>query len=112
LAGAAVGRFHEELNREQYDAICREAEEEFCGDGKRDDTVKFLQAVRRKLGDAGTESLVNLNVNTSLEGVTITTQYKTTFARGMANETFTWLRKNGKLKLYGYNIQANALVMN
>jgi hypothetical protein len=112
-ANISVRRFHEELNSGQYEEIYREADRGLAEQGKHDQLVKFLEAVHVKLGDADTESLLSITVNTTTSGGTFTVaQYETTFAQGAAVETFTWTRHRGTLKLYGYNIQSNALVVN
>jgi hypothetical protein len=112
LANAEVRHFHQKLNSGHYEEICREADEDLAGDGKHDEFVKFLEAVHTKMGDAGPESLVNIRVNPTTGGSFITTQYNTIFGRGTGIETFVWIRTHGSLKLYEYNIQSNALVLN
>ena len=112
LANASVRHFHEQLNNGRYEDIYGEADEGFVRSGKREDLVKFLQAVHTKLGEASSESLTNINVNAATRGTFITTVYATQFTRGRAVETFTWIKRNGVLKLYGYNVQSNALILN
>lgn len=112
LANTAAREFHERLNGAQYDEICLHADEGFTGTGNRDATARFLEAVHTKLGNAGASNLVNIRVNSTTGGNFIVTEYKTTFDRGSAVETFTWKKSNDALKLYGYNIQSNALVLN
>ena len=51
-------------------------------------------------------------VNAGTSGTFIVARYDTTFARGKATETFTWIKRNGVLKLYGYHVESNALVEN
>jgi hypothetical protein len=113
LANIAAQRFHQELNSGQYEQIYSEADQGFAQPGKHDELVTFLQAVHTKLGDVRMESLLSIHVGASTGGgAFITTQYNTTFARGTGVETFIWVKSRGSLKLYGYNIQSNALVMN
>jgi hypothetical protein len=68
--------------------------------------------VHNKLGDASAEKQANVIVNVNAGRTLITTEYNTTFARGSAFETFTWIKKGDALRLYGYNIQSNAFILN
>ena len=106
-ANQLVRHFHRELNSAQYGEIFDEADEGFT---KREELASLLGAVHTKLGDAGTESLTNMSVNAGTDGTFVTTEYKTVFARGSAIETFTWIKKGGTLKLYGYNVQSSVFV--
>ena len=112
LAEPAVQAFHAKLNAGPYEEIYQEADSGFTGEGKHDELVKFLTAVHTKLGDAGVTNQVNMLVNATMSGTFITARYDTTFGRGKAAETFTWIKKNGTLKLYGYHIEGNALIEN
>jgi hypothetical protein len=110
-ANGAVRHFHQELNDGQYEQICQEAETGFCETTKHDEVTSFLQGVHKKLGNATAESLIGMNVNANTNGTFITTRYNSTFADGSAEETFTWVKSSGKLKLHGYNIQSNAFIL-
>ena len=112
LASVAVQHFHEQLNAGRYEDIYQEATEGFRGGSKREELVKFLTAVHAKLGNAGAPSAGSINVNATPGGTFVTTQYNTKFEKGDATETFTWLKTAGTLKLQGYNIQSNALILN
>jgi hypothetical protein len=105
LAEPAVEAFHAE-------EIYQEADAAFTGTGKHDGLVKLLAAVDTKLGDAGVTNQVHMFVNATTSGTFIVTRYDTIFARGTAGETFTWTKKSGNLKLYGYHVESNALVEN
>jgi hypothetical protein len=112
LANTAVQRFHRELNTAQYEAICSEADDAFNQSDQHDQLLRFLQGVHTKLGAARTESLNGIRVNATAQGTFIVTSYQTTFERGAAVETFTWVKSAGSIKLYSYNVQSNALIFN
>jgi hypothetical protein len=112
LADSAVGEFHRRLNAGLYEEICREADEGLAGEARHAELVKFLEGVHNKLGDAGVSSQINMRVNASTFGSSVVAQYNTTFAQGSAVETFTWVKKSNSLRLYGYDIRSNALVVN
>ena len=114
LANAAVRHFHSQLNEGLVEQICSDADAGFQQVQGHDETVKFLQGVHTKLGLAQSEKLTYMTVNATTGGTFLTTVYQTTFDRGLATETFTWLKTisgNG-LKLRGYNIQSNAFIVN
>ena len=112
LSDAAVQRFHQQLNAAEYQAICNDADEGFRSGQNQEDIIKLLTAVHKKLGAAGKDSLINLEVKATTNGTFTTAFYDTKFANGDATETFTWIKSGGGLKLYGYNIQSMALIVN
>ena len=112
LSTVAVQHFHEQMNGAEYAQIVDEADEGFRHSGMtRDQLMKFLNAVHSRMGNAGVSNLANITVQATPGGTFIITVYRTKFDRGDAVENFTWLKKDGELLLYGYNIQSNALVM-
>lgn len=110
LSGNGVQQFHALLNSGQYDQIYDGASDAFRASGNKADMIKFLQAVHRKLGDAGSYTLKNLNVTATTTGTYITAEYGTTFTQGDAVEIFTWLRSGQKVLLYRYNVQSMKLI--
>lgn len=111
LADAAVRHFHQQLNAGDYEGIYREADEGFRAGQSHDDSIRFLETVHKKLGSGGAETQLNVRVDTNTRGTFLTTHYTTAFAIGTATEMFTWVKSNGTLKLYGYHIQSNALIL-
>ena len=108
-SNAAVAEFHSRLNRTDYQAIYQAADEELQHLGKSSELLTFLTSVHAKLGEAGAVSLQNINVNSANGRSTITTRYNTKFANGAAVETFTWIKRDGILKLYGYHVLSDLL---
>jgi Protein of unknown function (DUF4019) len=111
LSDAAVRHFHEQLNSQKYDEIYREADDGFKAGQSHDELIMFLQAVHKKLGDARDEKQVSIRADTNTHGRFITAWYRTAFTSGSAVETFIWVESSGTLKLYGYHIQSNALIL-
>jgi hypothetical protein len=109
LADGAVRRFHMQLNNAEYDQICREADEAFLTDEKREQLLHFLEAVHRKLGNVDAETQSNLRVNATTGGTFIIAVFTTRFTSGQATETFTWRKSGNTLKLYGYHIESEAI---
>jgi hypothetical protein len=112
LANAAVNEFHQRLNDAKFDEICDKADAGFTKAGQREDMVKLLAAVHSKLGNAGAENLASLRVNATPSETLLIAEYNTQFERGSAVETFTWVKSTGALRLRGYNINSNALILN
>lgn len=110
-ANAAVHHFHQQLNTEEYEEIYRESDDGFKAGQNHDELIEFLQAVHRKLGNAGDATRTSIRVDTNTHGTFITTWYRTAFATGSATEMFIWVESSGTLKLYGYHIQSNALIL-
>jgi hypothetical protein len=111
LAENAVQQFHQQLNAADYRSICKSAAEGFCNGQANDRAVRFLKGVHQKLGAAGAGTRSNLNVNSSTNGTFVSVEYSTTFAAGLATESFTWIKRGGKLQLYRYNVQSDALIL-
>jgi hypothetical protein len=109
LSEPAVQQFHQELDAGQYEAICGQAAEGFCGNRADGETVRFLKGVHEKLGNVGAVQRGMINVNANTGGTFVTIQYNTSFALGPAQETFTWIKGANTLRLYRYSVQSNAL---
>jgi hypothetical protein len=110
LSDTAVQRFHDELNRGQYDEICREGDEGFHQGERHDDLLRFLQLVHTRLGNLEISKQVNLHVKAGTGGTFLTSQYSSHFTQGQAMETFTWRKQGGTLTLYGFSVQSKALL--
>lgn len=111
LSNAAVKHFHEQLNEEQYEQIFAAADDGFQRSADREETIKFLQAVHRKLGSAEQTNLRNITVQATGAGTFVIASYITKFKNGEGTEQFTWTKTDGQLKLHGYNVQSKALVI-
>jgi hypothetical protein len=110
LSDQAAQRFHAQLNRGEFDEICRDADDAFSQSEKHDELVHFLDVVHKRLGDAGVAKQVHLNVNATTDGTFVTSEFNTQFAEGQASETFTWHKSGDRLRLYNYKIISNALL--
>jgi len=111
LSANGVRQFHSLLNSGQCERIYEGASDAFRTAGSKEDLIKFLQTIHRKLGDAGTHTLDSMNVTATPTGTYITAVYRTTFAGGEAVETFTWVKSGQRVVLNGYNIQSLKLIM-
>lgn len=109
LSNDAVAHFHQELNAGSFDQIWQAADEGFRRGGTREQLLAVLLMVHTKLGDANSSTLFNIQVNANPNGTFIVAAYNTRFAKAPAVEKFTWKKTGGVLKLYGYNVNSDAL---
>lgn len=112
LANVAISHFHDQLNGANYSEIYSGTDDAFRSSGSQEELLKFFEAVHRKLGAAGSSSLVNIKVMVMPNGTFITSVYNTRFELGQATETFNWIKKGDTLILHGYNINSKALIVN
>jgi hypothetical protein len=110
--GQAVDGFHRQLDAGQFDAIYAAGSDDLKRITPQERFTALLSAVHRKLGAfrSGGQNGFNDTVNTS--GHIVAVQYRSTYARGAAAETFTFRIVDGAPKLAGYNINSDALILN
>jgi hypothetical protein len=109
LSNAAVRQFHSQLDSGSYNDIFQNAAPEFQSSGSREDLSKFLAGVHSKLGASRDFHLTNINVSKSNHGSFLRVVYQSSFEQGSAQETFTWKKENGTLKLVRYDVNSKAL---
>lgn len=110
LSYIAVATFHTHLNSGEFEDICNEADEGFASRDKRDELLRVLEAVHRKLGEAGATNLTNININATTNGTFLSANFATAFAQGEAREEFIWKKSGRTLKLYRYNVVSSAFL--
>jgi|CZKS01.1.fsa_nt_gi hypothetical protein len=106
-ATAAVERFHQRLDSEQYAAIYLDTDDAFRKVTSEKEFTQLLSAIHRKLGATQSKQSAGWNVTTTSTSVV----YRTKFAEGEATEQFRWRMDNGKAWLLSYNINSNALIV-
>jgi hypothetical protein len=104
LASAAVERFHQQLNAAEYDTIYSEATNDFRQSSNHDDTIRFLQSVHDKMGNAGKTSTIGFHMNWNKGHLWVNRVLNTQFALGQGQENFIWILEQDQLQLYGYHI--------
>lgn len=111
-AGAEIDTFHARLNNENYDGIYDKTSSEFRSVTSQEEFEKLLSAIHGKLGRVESSKQNGWQAN-NFNGVsTIVIGMETTFEKGDAQETFTYLREGKELMLQGYNINSAALFYN
>ena len=111
LGQSSVGRFHTQLDAEQYSSIYAASDEGFHAATSENDFVKLLQAIHNKLGSVRKSNRVNTGVAWFAgRGTTVTLVYDTDFSHGTATEQFVWHIKDDHASLYSYRINSNDLI--
>jgi len=124
VAGCSVGAdttaaeqqvdvFHDRLNAGSFDEICVDTSPAFQHAGNSAEFKKLLDAIHRKLGQTIGATRKGWNIYATLNGTFVNLTYATTFDRGPATETFTYLVTEGaRPVLNGYNISSVAMMTN
>jgi len=111
LGRAAVAKFHQQLDAEQYDQIYVEADPALRQASPQREFLALMGAIHRKLGKIQDATGQSFNVNWTTSGTQVRMTYKTKFAGGDADETFVWHVVAEKPLLLNYNINSNALII-
>lgn len=110
LSDAAVQQFHTQLDAGDFEGIFHESDEGFQKADAKESTLKFLAGVHDKLGKSGRFERGSIHINAQISTTFVTVTYNSTFQNGTAQETFTWRKTGGALKLISYNVQSNAFI--
>ena len=111
LSNVAVQHFHEQLNTERYEEICSDADS-ILGEQNQAELLRILRAVHKGLGNVGGTTLTEIHVESKPQGTLTIATYKTAFEKGSGIETFVFRNNKGTLKLYGYHVDSNKLIVN
>jgi len=110
IAQAAVVKFHEMLDGEQFDAIYESAAQDLKNVTTKEKFVALLQAVHKKLGNTRASDVKGWNVNYNTSGSFATLTYQTFYTDGEANEQFTFRLLDDKALLAGYHVESDVFV--
>ena len=112
-ASSEVERFHAALNRGDSVQIWDAADQQLRTSTPRAQFERFTGAIRKKLGNVVATKQVGWNANATTGGTFLTLTMETTFERGTGTEQFVY-HKVGEhdLKLVGYNIQSQDMMLN
>ena len=69
-------------------------------------------SAHRKLGTVQSVNSPRWQVNWRVAGTYVSLAYRTTYARGEAEEQFAYLMQKGTAILVGYHVNSNALILN
>lgn len=110
-AEKAVSEFHESFNAGRFAEIYDAASDEFRAALKRERFLELVGAIQRKLGKVtGTENK-GWRVNSRNLRTYVDLTQASRFDTGEAVETFSFVVRDGKAILIGYNIQSLDLIV-
>jgi hypothetical protein len=112
ISDQAIVRFHQQFNAGAFEDIYDDASDQLRSSTTKDEWLKLLSAVQRKLGGfvrADGNTYYNITTNFNKTFVTITVQ--TEFARGTGKERFTWSVAGNDAILISYNIDSRDLIV-
>ena len=112
VATKSVDKFHQQFDNSKFTEIYSAVTPGFKTTTKEADFIKFIQAVRRKLGTVKVSTQNGSNVNTFNGTTSVVLTYKTDFEKGYAVETFTFITSGDSATLQGYNVNSAALIIN
>jgi hypothetical protein len=106
----AVKKFHAEFNDSKFKEIYAAASPTFQKATTEADFLKFVQAVRRKLGvyQSGTQNGWRTNATTM--GTFVELVYNSQFEKGGGVERFIFVISDETATLHGWNINSQTLV--
>lgn len=107
-----IATFHKLLDAENYGEIWRDSTPEMQEASGAAELTKFLGAVHRKLGKVVRSRQVGWNTNVNTSGSFAQVQMETTFERGTGTETFVYRKVGEEMKLQGYNINSQDMMVN
>jgi hypothetical protein len=94
----------------QYSQIYDESSNDLKNATPKQDLIKLLTAVDRKLGPIQSTARTTWNAYHSTSGSFVSLVFKSQFENGVGDETFTYRLGNGTPVLAGYHITSNTLV--
>lgn len=111
-AEVGVERFHKQYNAGQLREIYLTSAAEMKQATTEPDFMKFMSAVRGKLGGHTGGKTVGWHVNFGSAGKLVTLNRQASFERGDGIEQFVFRIDDSRPKLVSYHINSNALVTN
>lgn len=109
-AVAQIDRFHERYNAGEDDAIWKGFGPEMALATPRETFDNLLSAERDALGQMKASDQVGINYQTNTNGRFLFIVMRTTFEKGVAQETFTFKGSDEQRRLIGYRVDSQAMM--
>lgn len=109
-AKRGVDEFRTRVAQKSYSEIYRAAAAELRQATTEEEFVRFMTALDRKLGSWQSAAEPVWNVTRGTAGHVVNLTYQSQFAKGAANEQFTWRIESGRAILLGYHVNSPLLV--
>jgi hypothetical protein len=110
LAEAEVARFHEAFNSQRFDGLYENGAKELKAAAGKEDFVKLLRFVHRKLGTVSASDKLSWHVNYQTGGTFVTLVYDTTFTNGKGREQFVYKVSGDQALLVGFHVNSKELI--
>jgi len=110
VAQAATSEFHERCSRSAFDDIYAASDPEMQSSASKDEFLKLMNGVQKKLGAWQTSSSLGWNVMAGTKGIRVSLGFQSTFEKGAAKEQFVWHVQGDKAALVGYHVNSPAFL--
>ena len=110
-AEKGVVQFHEQFNSRKFSDIYGNAHDDFKNSISKVKFLEFASAVHRKLGTVVKTENAGWRGNSHNLTAYVVLQQSTKFKDGTGDEVFTFIIKDNKALLAGYNINSNELII-
>lgn len=110
-ATAGIEEFHASFDKEQFDSIWKTTSTELRKMTDKDQFQRLLVAIHDKLGAVKSSEQQGWQTNNTNGITTVVISNQTTFEKGKGVETFTFIYEGEALRLQGYYIQSDALII-
>jgi opacity protein-like surface antigen len=111
-AKSEVSHFREQLADHKFAELYAETSNALKKSTTEEQFVQLLAAIDRKLGAVKNAEENGWKIDYNTSGTTVTLDFKTSFERGDATESFVYRIEGGKPLLVGYHINSNAMLVN
>jgi hypothetical protein len=107
---AAVNRFHELLDAENYPQLYQEFDPAYREAITPEKHKAILSKLHNKFGSSKSTENTFVNVNANTSGTFVNATFRTVYANGVVTETFTWRKRGEQLRLVNFNIESPLLL--
>ena len=109
---AQVATFHQLLDKENYTAIWQGISDDMRGASTEAEMNKLFTVIHHKLGRVVQTKQIGWRTNMTTNGTFAEVQIETKFEKGAGQENFVFRQDGERLKLAGYHINSNDMMMN
>jgi hypothetical protein len=106
VAETATAEFRERCSRSAFDEIYAASAPDLWTSATKDDFLKLMNGVKRKLGPWRSSTSLGWRVMSGTGGRTVTLGFQSAFEKGTATEEFVWRVEDDRAALVGYHINS------
>lgn len=107
-----IAAFHHHLDAEDYDSMWADTADDMRKATTEADMDKIFAAIHRKLGNVVSSTQVGWRNNITTNGTFVVVRMDTKFERGGGSEEFVYRQTGKTLKLAGYHINSEEMMLN